>query len=279
MLKRPLFYYIVVLTVSILVLGDGAEAGFKFGGASARAMGMGGAFTAVADDASALYYNPAGLSQIIHREGIFTHAKKFDVLSLDFIGIASERIGISYIAHSAELESKEHGDTEMREATFGISIARKIYPKVALGATLKAMVMESVVGNDRGFGMDLGAIYRYNEQTRFGLSCLNAGARVRGEEVPFQVTAGVAYELPDRPIMVVFDLFSKEDYGTNGTIGYRLGAEMTLKDVVGLRAGLNDGNLACGAGINQQDWGFDGAYVHNRALDLAQYYFSAKLRF
>ncbi|HUT63181.1 MAG TPA: outer membrane protein transport protein [Anaerolineae bacterium] len=33
-------------------------------GIGSRAMGMGGAYTAVADDFSALYYNPAGLSQI-----------------------------------------------------------------------------------------------------------------------------------------------------------------------------------------------------------------------
>ena len=34
------------------------------GGLGARATAMGGAFTAVADDFSAAYYNPAGLAQI-----------------------------------------------------------------------------------------------------------------------------------------------------------------------------------------------------------------------
>ena len=42
----------------------------KFFGLGARAMGMGGAFLAVADDYSALYWNPAGLAQI-HRIEIF----------------------------------------------------------------------------------------------------------------------------------------------------------------------------------------------------------------
>lgn len=269
----------IILIGAFLLGAQTIQAGFKFSGASARAIGMGGAYTAVSDDASALYYNPAGLSQLTHREGMFMHAKKFDILDLDFIGIASSKLGISYIAYSTKLQSKEYGETQMREAAFGLSIVRKIYPKIALGATLKSMVMESVKGNDRGFGMDLGVIYRYREHIRLGVSCLNGGAKIRNEEVPVQVAAGIAYEVPNRPIMVVLDIFSKEDYGTNGTIGYRLGAEMALKEVVGLRAGLNDGNLTWGAGINQPNWGFDGAYMHNRNLDLSEYYFSAKLRF
>lgn len=41
-------------------------------GAGARALGMGEAFTAIADDASAIYYNPAGLPQLDHNELYWT---------------------------------------------------------------------------------------------------------------------------------------------------------------------------------------------------------------
>lgn len=40
----------------------------NFAGVGVRAMGMGGAFAGVADDFTAVYWNPAGLAQIRHRE-------------------------------------------------------------------------------------------------------------------------------------------------------------------------------------------------------------------
>ena len=40
----------------------------NFAGVGVRAMGMGGAFAGVADDFTAMYWNPAGLAQINRRE-------------------------------------------------------------------------------------------------------------------------------------------------------------------------------------------------------------------
>ncbi len=48
-----------------LVLADQSRAGFTLEGSGARPAGMGGAFTALADDASAASFNPAGLAQLL----------------------------------------------------------------------------------------------------------------------------------------------------------------------------------------------------------------------
>ncbi|MBK9608413.1 MAG: outer membrane protein transport protein [Betaproteobacteria bacterium] len=54
-----------VLLLSFPLLGGPALAGgLSTPGQGARALGVAGAFTAVADDGSAVYYNPAGISQI-----------------------------------------------------------------------------------------------------------------------------------------------------------------------------------------------------------------------
>jgi len=53
-----------VLLVLLLTASTSFAAGFRLPEAGAKAMGMGFAFTAQADDPSAIYFNPAGLTQL-----------------------------------------------------------------------------------------------------------------------------------------------------------------------------------------------------------------------
>jgi len=78
----PGHIFIVIIAISVFLFTQSAAAqqeitvGNDFG-VGARAMGMGGAFMGVADDATALYWNPAGLSQIKQMEffGALSHDK------------------------------------------------------------------------------------------------------------------------------------------------------------------------------------------------------------
>lgn len=51
-----------------IVLSEQSRTAFSVQGAGARAMGLGGAFIAVADDATAVTFNPAGLAQMVNPE-------------------------------------------------------------------------------------------------------------------------------------------------------------------------------------------------------------------
>ena len=62
----------------------GVESIFSYG-AGARAMGMGGAFVAIADDASAVYYNPAGISQLERAQFSGLHVTLWEGVNYDVI--------------------------------------------------------------------------------------------------------------------------------------------------------------------------------------------------
>ena len=55
---------ITIVITCLLFTGSILAGGFQINEHGAKAMGMGGAFTAVANDASAIYWNPAGLTQL-----------------------------------------------------------------------------------------------------------------------------------------------------------------------------------------------------------------------
>jgi len=86
------FVRLLLLAAALLTLPDHAHA-TKYAGEflklqlGARAIGMGGAFTAVADDATAPYWNPAGMVYLPYKEVQATHSERFgELVNHDYIG-------------------------------------------------------------------------------------------------------------------------------------------------------------------------------------------------
>ena len=94
---RRLFYYLIlghllllIPVVSTAQQGNGqagTRSNFTFG-FGARAMGMGNAFVAMADDPTALYWNSAGLDHIYQQSLTFFHASLPEGGLYDFFGYA-----------------------------------------------------------------------------------------------------------------------------------------------------------------------------------------------
>lgn len=95
---RPLGRIIlsVCLLAGITALGAGTAHATKFAGAfmadggGARALGMGGAFTAVADDPSTTFWNPAGVADTPATELLLMHSERFgDLIDRDFASLVT----------------------------------------------------------------------------------------------------------------------------------------------------------------------------------------------
>lgn len=108
------------------VFADKYAAEFLKVGAGARALGMGGAFVALADDASAVYWNPAGIVSIDRIEVEAMHAEQFgNLINYDFVatafpisnagarkasvGVAIIRLAVDDIPYTKNLEWEDYG--------------------------------------------------------------------------------------------------------------------------------------------------------------------------
>ncbi len=171
---------------------------FMENGGGARALALGGAFTALADDPSATFWNPAGLATFEDNEILLMHSERFgDLVDRDFatytqpvgwnllggdrsgIGISMIRLGVDDIPYTAHLEDQldtngdgEVDDTELlglldlrdeirfvSDQEFAFFVSYgERLGKWQLGASLK-VVHQSVGDNGSwGIGADLAAL-------------------------------------------------------------------------------------------------------------------------
>ena len=90
-------FILLVLLSSVSVYGQGqggTEDNMSILGYGARALGLGKAFTALADDPTAVYWNPAGLEDIYQQQATFFHVSLWEGTSLDYLGYVYPTIDI-----------------------------------------------------------------------------------------------------------------------------------------------------------------------------------------
>lgn len=104
---KPIYYFLIILfNLSIFI--SSAHATEKYAGeflnigVGARALGMGGSFAAIADDATTAYWNPAGLGSIKNTQIAFMHTGIFGLDKYDFVNCIqpiskSSTLGLSWI--------------------------------------------------------------------------------------------------------------------------------------------------------------------------------------
>ncbi|MBS4033703.1 MAG: PorV/PorQ family protein [Ignavibacterium sp.] len=208
--------YNLILAVAVLIstiaiaqtqkTGTTAAQVLKFN-VGPRAIGMGGAFTAVSDDITSMYWNPGGTANIRTNEAFFNHTTLYADIRHDFAAIASHLSGfgtlgafVSVLSMDEMLvrtEERPEGTGEFFNVgaiVLGINYSRYLTENFTIGANLK-YINESIWHMDAtGFGIDIGTMYKIQvlNELRIAASISNFGTKMQltGRDITQIVNAG-----------------------------------------------------------------------------------------
>ncbi|MEW6550454.1 MAG: PorV/PorQ family protein [Spirochaetota bacterium] len=183
----------------------------------AKAAGLGSAFTAVADDASAIYWNPGALAHFQRRHVGLSHAELYGQTRHDFLGYVHPTklvhlgVGVSYLSQP-KIEGRDVSGLETSAFTasdrsFSLHLAKPV-GRVGLGFGAKVIQQQIADTTASTFALDFGASYRATQSLSFGLAAMNIGPPLKmgtqSDPLPFSFSAGAAYSV--RQLMFSADL-------------------------------------------------------------------------
>lgn len=252
----------------------GTESVFNLG-AGARAMAMGNGYVALSDDATAVYYNPAGMPYLPSQQVSLLHTVLFEGTVYDFIsyvyphtgvgafGIAAMRIGTDDVGRRDYVT--DLGRFSVTQMQLLLSYGRHFGERFSSGLSLKLAHQSLDAYSAYGYGLDLAGKCGITDRFTAGLMLQDiVGARLRllnaKERTPLTIRGGVAYRYPIRqsPFSATMTLDAeKPEYRR---VKIRSGLEVEHEAGLAVRGGFDRDNFTLGLGIRYQQLAFDYAY-------------------
>jgi len=168
-----------------------------------RPTGMGDAFCAVADDASATFWNPAGIALVDNRELLLNHIDWISDVTHEYVsfvvptaagnfGFAVTALRMGNIEETTLEEPQGTGQVfTASDLAFGISYGRKFTDKFAFGATVKGIQQRIWDMSASDVAFDFGVHFNTGlKSLRLGMAISNFGpdARYTGKQLQFDYT-------------------------------------------------------------------------------------------
>jgi long-subunit fatty acid transport protein len=248
-MKRALLSLLLLLPLNAAA---SETASFLKIGLGARAVGMGGAFTALADDVNALGWNPAGLSALSKRELGAMHAELASETRYDFVGYAHPlkqgtlAIGGVYLGHGS-IEGRSAtgaptGSYNASDQAVSLGFGSRLDSGLGWGANVKYVRSAIETASAQSFAVDLGGRYAFSSARGpgvplLGLAVQNLGPGLKFQDqtsqLPLTVAAGVGYRLPVG-LTLAMD-FKHRPHGKESE--FSVGTEYALLANFALRAG------------------------------------------
>lgn len=237
-------------------------------GVGARGVAMGESFVAVANDASALFWNPAGLVAAQQNQVIASHAEYLVDIKHEFLGVSyrlgeNDAVGVSFSSlHMKDMEIT----TELQpfgtgryfsfgDIAIGLTYSKKMTEQFSFGATIRYVEETLDILKMRSVMVDLGTLYWTGlGSTRFAVTISNFGSDVEPKGNVTQangvsVTSFQSFSLPTIfKLGVAMEAMETEDsrlttslqlnHPNDNSEHFRLGLEYAFKNTFFLRGGI-----------------------------------------
>ncbi|MCD6136317.1 hypothetical protein J7J63_06390 [Candidatus Bipolaricaulota bacterium] len=276
----------LLMVISAVALADGVGAFSAFkNGVGARALAMGGAFVAVADDATAVCWNPAGLAQLDDTRigGMSTDLFGMGITH-QFVGATTTFSGIgvglgweraALTGQGTAADGSAGSLFNWNESAIVGTLATNIMDIGLAGANVKYYMADSGLGNTAsGFGFDLGLLVKLGDMFTIGVNAKDLGnsnltwTGGATDSITGMYTAGLAMSLVDSKLILATDVdFDGTNLGdTHVGVEFKVIDELALRGGVVLTDNFQDYYFTAGAGINVAGLYVDAAYILNEKV-------------
>jgi hypothetical protein len=244
-------------------------------GVGARPMGMGGAFVSLADDGTALSWNPAGLVRATGHRVTVSHVSWLSNTSYEFASYAvpfgaDAALGVALEQGSVSFGNTASGSFKAGDFSGCVGYARRFRSNLSAGAGLKIISSSLDEDGAASYAVDLGAVYELSDAVAFGAAARNLGPGLtfRDSSDPLPATLTLGGSVTWKDVLVALDIEKQNDLSAQT----RVGLEYRPVRHLALRGGFISGDESAlsaatgGLGFDWNDrWALDYAY---RASDL-----------
>jgi hypothetical protein len=227
-------------------------------GVGGRASGMGEAFTAIADDASATYWNPAGMTAIRGTQAVLMHNEWIQDLRLEHAGLVHETdwgsFGFFFTGfYTGDIDRYEDAPLSRPLGTFsafdldwGVAYARQILPSLSVGLAVKHIYGKIDEESTSGVAVDLGVHHLSRiKGVRFAAVIQHLGPTMKyvseSYDLPLVAKLGAAYHRRFPSLEGDLELAVDLVFPNDDDARQHLGAELTYRDLVSVRGGVKVG--------------------------------------
>lgn len=263
-------------------------------GTSARATGMGSAYSAVADDASSVFWNPAGLVEVRSNQFMVSHVKwpadinlTSAVLAVNpsilpgTFGFSVRSLWLDPMPERTAYLPEGTGQTfDAGSVAFGLSYSRFWTDKFSAGFTLSYLHMGLAEEAVNTASFDFGVLYRIGvRDLRLGMVIQNLGGKITYDELPakmpttFKVGASFrAIDGHDHRVLAAAEFQHPADNAECANLGLEYSMRNLLHARGGYNLGYDSAGLTWGFGVDVSTGKnskalFDYSYVDMGALD------------